>query len=116
MTHRVLIVEDDPLLQNGMALLFSGEGHEVLTAGTIRRGLERLTEGPTLVLLDLNLPDGLGTTILRRIRQEKLPMLVAVLSATTDEAFACFSEGPAARSNVQEAGGVGAGFAVGWLR
>jgi CheY-like chemotaxis protein len=35
----------------------------------------------------MNLPDGLGTYILRRIRDERRPIRAAVLSGTSDESL-----------------------------
>jgi DNA-binding NarL/FixJ family response regulator len=39
------------------------------------------------VLLDLNLPDGLGTAVLAQIRGEHLSVKVAVISGTSDDAL-----------------------------
>ena len=36
------------------------------------------------VILDLNLPDGLGTELLRQIRDENLPIKVAVTTGVAD--------------------------------
>ena len=36
------------------------------------------------VILDLNLPDGSGTELLRKIRDENLPIKVAVTTGRTD--------------------------------
>ncbi len=36
------------------------------------------------VILDLNLPDGLGTELLRHIRDENLPIKVAVTTGVAD--------------------------------
>lgn len=87
MKHLVLIVDDDPALRTGMARLVEAYGHEATTAATVREGIERLGSGPTHVLLDMNLPDGHGTAILRHVRTAKLPVKVAVLSGTTDAAL-----------------------------
>jgi DNA-binding response OmpR family regulator len=40
---------------------------------------------PTHVLLDLNLPDGPGTVILRRIREQGLLVRVAIVTGTDDQ-------------------------------
>jgi DNA-binding NarL/FixJ family response regulator len=41
-------------------------------------------DGQTCAILDLNLPDGLGTVILERIREEERPIRVAIATGTTD--------------------------------
>ena len=87
MSRVVLVIEDDPMVRKGMAMLIGTYGHAVLTAGTVAEGLQRLAEGPTHALLDMNLPDGFGTTILRHVRAERLPVRVAVLSGSGDAAL-----------------------------
>ena len=61
-------------------------GHRVDSVATVAEGVERL-DGQHCAVLDLNLPDGLGTSILRRIRTERRPIRVAVVTGTTDQAI-----------------------------
>ena len=86
--RRVLIVDDNELLRTGLAKLVGMHGHEAITAATIAAGMEQLgvppAQLPSHLLLDMNLPDGVGTTILRRIRAEHLPIKVAVVSGSGD--------------------------------
>jgi len=64
-TKRVLVVEDDPLIMDLIAILLEREGHEVERAATAEQGLA-IAEGrpPDLVLMDIALPgiDGLAAT------------------------------------------------------
>ena len=53
-------------------------------AATVTEGLDKLASEPSHLILDLNLPDGLGTVILRHVRTKNLPVKVAVLSGTAD--------------------------------
>ena len=85
MKRLVLVVEDDANLRSGMAALIGGYGHEVITAATVAEGLRQLGAGPSHLMLDLNLPDGVGTTILRHVRDGKLPVRVAILSGSGDD-------------------------------
>jgi len=73
---RVLVVDDDSYTRDALHRLLSGRGWEVSLAATVAEGLERLDPAPSCVILDLNLPDGDGESILRT--------RVAVCSATTD--------------------------------
>ena len=65
----ILIVEDDRALSQGIRLGLEGEGRRFIQASTLAQG-ERALEGRTfsLVVLDLNLPDGSGLELLRRLR------------------------------------------------
>jgi DNA-binding response OmpR family regulator len=81
----VLVFDDDPSLRAGLAALVGMQGHGVVTAETVEEGMAKLGTGPSHLLLDLNLPDGHGTAILRHVRANHLPVKVAVLSGTTDD-------------------------------
>ena len=56
------------------------------SAGTLGEGNQKLEalEGHAAVILDLNLPDGNGVEILKRIRAENRPVKVLVATADTD--------------------------------
>ena len=45
---RILLVEDDAVLREGLTELFERDGYEVITAGSLREARERLTEKVTL--------------------------------------------------------------------
>ena len=80
----VLIVDDDRSIRSGLALLVEAHGHVPTTAATVQEGLEKLGANPTHLLLDLNLPDGTGTAVLRHVRAADLPVRVAVVSGSGD--------------------------------
>ncbi len=80
---RILMIEDDKVLAEGVALTLGKEGYEVEWAGTLREGAERLEESNFhLLILDINLPDGNGRDFCRRIKKE---MDVPVLMLTADD-------------------------------
>jgi len=80
----VLIVEDDPLMRKGIVALVQMKGHVPLPAASIAEAMEALQSLPSAVVLDLNLPDGSGIDILRRIRAERLSVKVAIFSGAED--------------------------------
>jgi CheY-like chemotaxis protein len=77
---RVLLVEDDADTQKIVARLLRSNW-DVVAASTLEQALLRLRDGYSWVLLDLMLPDGDGTVILREIRDHGLNIRVAVLTA-----------------------------------
>ncbi len=82
----VLLVEDDPVLGQAVSMSLEIEGYAVDWARDLRSAEARLAERkPELLVLDLGLPDGSGITLLQKIRREKLPTAVIVLTAQTDE-------------------------------
>lgn len=66
---RILVVEDDPVLQEQLLRLFAREGLEVRGARTSEEARAALAdERPDCVVLDLGLPDDSGLTLLRQLR------------------------------------------------
>lgn len=67
--HRVLIVEDEPSLLESMKYALEVEGYEVYTAGTGREGVDQARNiNPSLILLDIMLPESSGLDVCRQIR------------------------------------------------
>lgn len=67
--HRVLVVEDEPSLVESISYALELEGYDVLTAVTGRDGVEQATIGnPSVVLLDIMLPESSGLDVCRQIR------------------------------------------------
>lgn len=67
--YKLLIVEDDTDLREGLSFSFSGDGYEVTETGTKREGLKEIEKGfYDIVLLDCNLPDGTGFELCREAR------------------------------------------------
>ena len=75
---KILIVEDDTGLNRGISFALTQEGYETVTAENQKKGLELFNlEKPDAVLLDLNLPDGDGIELCRKIRKEgEVPVLM----------------------------------------
>src|SRR5205807_8634677 len=80
--RHVLIVDDErPVLMTLEALL-KRHGYQVDTASTAAQGLKVLkSKSPTLVLLDLRLPDADGLEMLDRIKNELPAVQVIILTA-----------------------------------
>src|SRR5213082_4311065 len=80
--HRVLIIDDErPVLMTLEALL-KRHGYHVDTAPTASQGLKLIrSKSPTLVLLDLRLPDADGLEMLDRIKTELPQVQVIILTA-----------------------------------
>ncbi|MEU9204657.1 response regulator transcription factor [Streptomyces sp. NPDC048332] len=82
---RVLLIEDDPSVREGVELGLRRRGHDMRTVGTGEAGLAALDEfRPELVLLDLMLPGMNGVQVCRRIREtSQLPIIM--LTARGDD-------------------------------
>jgi DNA-binding response OmpR family regulator len=73
-----LVVEDETSIASFVALYLKNAGYRIQTAGTGREALERVAgEKPSLIVLDLMLPDIDGLEVCRRIRQSSdVPILM----------------------------------------
>jgi DNA-binding NtrC family response regulator len=80
--HRVLIIDDErPVLMTLEALL-KRHGYQVASAPTASHGLKLIkSKPPTLVLLDLQLPDADGLETLDQIKKEVPQTQVIILTA-----------------------------------
>ncbi|MFG3127556.1 response regulator [Streptomyces tendae] len=76
---RVLIIEDDRAVRDGVRLALRRQGHEVAAAATGEDGLEQLRSfRPDAVVLDLMLPGMSGLEVCRRIRaNDQVPIIMA---------------------------------------
>ncbi len=84
---RVLIVEDEEGLLDGLAHNFRYEGYEVLTAKTGPEGLKiALKQKPDVVILDIMLPEKDGFAVLKELRQRHRDIPVLVMTARNFEA------------------------------
>ena len=75
---RVLVVEDDPSSRRALVQLLRLKGFEAAVASTVAEAMRQLAWNPSCILLDLMLPDGNGAAILEYIREQHLPIKVAV--------------------------------------
>jgi DNA-binding response OmpR family regulator len=85
---RVLIVEDDIVLRNGLTDLLGGSGHATESESDGANALKRATEEAfDLVILDLTLPRLDGIEVCRRVRRARpsLPILVLTARGSEDE-------------------------------
>jgi two-component system sensor histidine kinase/response regulator len=85
----LLLVEDEPDTASLVKLIMEGKGYQVLHAATGSEALDKiaLMPPPSLVLLDIQLPDVDGITILETIRAtpdwQNVPVIM--LTAVSDE-------------------------------
>ena len=81
----ILIVEDDRALSQGIRLALDQAGRQFTQCHTLREAEEALAaHPPQLVILDLNLPDGNGLDLLRRLRAAGNTTPVLMLTARSE--------------------------------
>jgi DNA-binding response OmpR family regulator len=84
--HRILVVEDDPKIGDGLRRALVSEGYEVewvVDGSSAARSASQ--EPPDLVVLDLYLPDVDGVDVCQDLREAFPTLPIMILSARTDE-------------------------------
>lgn len=94
----ILLVEDDSLLRNAFRLLLEDAGYEVREAGSAREAFASIAwRTPSLILLDLGLPDRPGLEVARALTHDPDTRHIPVVALTgrvgADEQRACFEAG-----------------------
>src|SRR5262245_14213275 len=81
----ILVIEDDENVRKTTVGLLQGRGLTTLAADSVGEGLRLFTERrPSLVLLDLRLPDGTGFDVLRELQRLAPGTPVVVVSGFGD--------------------------------
>lgn len=85
--EQILIIEDDKGLNQGLCKALKTDSRQVISCGNLQTARQQLyCQTPDLILLDLNLPDGNGLTLLQELREKSEKPLVILLTANdTDE-------------------------------
>jgi CheY-like chemotaxis protein len=69
--ERVLVVDDDPVIQRLLQVNFEMEDYEVVTAGDGAEGLERARDSqPDVILLDVMMPKMDGIAVAKALRAD----------------------------------------------
>lgn len=86
--HRILVIEDEPHIAEGVRLNLELQGYEVALAGDGREGLQLWRDWrPDLIVLDIMLPVMDGLSVLRhiRLRDERQPILILSAKGEADD-------------------------------
>jgi DNA-binding response OmpR family regulator len=83
---RVLIVDDDPLVREGLERLFREEGLQVTLAANGKEALKAIADQrPDALVLDFNMPDMTGHEVCRRVRADPTANAIAILILTGEK-------------------------------
>jgi two-component system, OmpR family, alkaline phosphatase synthesis response regulator PhoP len=82
MSHRLLIIEDEPAMAMGLSDLFTSEGYQVAIEHDGEAGLARALAGPfDLIVLDVMLPGKNGIEVCRSLRAQARREPILMLTA-----------------------------------
>jgi DNA-binding response OmpR family regulator len=82
---RILVIEDERQLARHVVAALNRNGHNAVSQGNGAEGLRvALETTPELIVLDLNLPDLDGLSVLKQLRTASSPSRVLILTARGD--------------------------------
>lgn len=81
----VLIIEDDKLLNEGIAFALKNEGYNILSAYNGEQAIKLLDNSIGLIILDINLPDKSGIDICKYIRKGMNTPIIFLTAKDTEE-------------------------------
>ena len=99
--EQILILEDDIALNQGLCKALKTENRKIVSCETIKAARDQLLcYCPSLILLDINLPDGSGLDFLQELKRNYPTIPVILLTANdTDMDIVKGLELPAAMDN-----------------
>jgi two-component system, OmpR family, KDP operon response regulator KdpE len=91
----VLVIEDEPQMRKFVRIALVAHDYRVIEASSAAEGLQQATAcAPELVLLDLELPDGDGMEVTRRLREwSRVPILVISARGQEDSKVKALDDG-----------------------
>ncbi len=94
----VLVVEDEPAIQELISVTLARSGHSVRTTASAREASEAVAEAlPDLIVLDWMLPDGSGPSFARKMRGDprtrEVPIIMLTARAADDDKVAGLESG-----------------------
>jgi two-component system phosphate regulon response regulator PhoB len=90
MSASILVVEDEPAIQELISVTLTRNGHSVTRTANAAEAYRAVSEAlPDVILLDWMLPDGSGLAIARRLRSEartrEVPIIMLTARAADDD-------------------------------
>ena len=83
----ILVVDDDEQVRKLLQSFVLKQGYKVICASTGKEALEKMEEGPALVLLDMMLPDMFGMKVLEKIVKKNASAGVIVVTGVAEHAL-----------------------------
>lgn len=96
LNRSVLIVEDEELIRSSLAEYLNSEGYNTMQASTVAKALELArNQDFNVAICDVQLPDGDGIELLRRLQNIKPNIFVLIITAyaTVENTISAFKAG-----------------------
>ena len=93
---RLLLIDDEPSVRYSFRSVLEADGLEVVTAATGAEGVAAARrDAPDVIVLDLQLPDGSGLDVFRRLKEidARRPVIFITAHGTTETAIEAMKRG-----------------------
>ncbi len=81
MAYKVLIIDDDTHLREGLAEVLDAEGFSCTEAGNARGGVDSAKkQNPDVVIMDIQLPDSSGFQICQELRRHSKEFVLIMMT------------------------------------
>ncbi len=83
--NKILIVEDDKIINSGIRLYLENQGEYAESVYSINEAETALKNKYCLIILDINLPDGSGLDLCKKIREKSNTPIIFLTANDTEE-------------------------------
>lgn len=92
--YKILVLEDDEMIASGLTYAVGSEGYEPFHAKNVRDALTLVNNVDfDLGILDMQLPDGRGTEVGRRLKENGVPVIYLTVEDDESGIVRAFEEG-----------------------
>lgn len=81
----ILIIEDDIIISNGIKIYLQKQGYRAECAFSIAEAAKAMLSEYSLIILDINLPDGSGLDLCKEIRKKSHTPIIMLTANDTDQ-------------------------------
>lgn len=81
---RILLIEDDDNISGKTAEYLTENGYEVTAVKTYREAMEKKDESYDLALVDINLPDGRGNELIKKLKVKNTRVIITTVKNDED--------------------------------
>ncbi len=85
--NKILVVDDEAMARKLLKDFLEVKGYDVITASDGKEALEKIKEGPDIVLLDIMMPDMIGMEVLDKIKETSPSTVVIMVTALAENAI-----------------------------
>lgn len=92
--YNILILEDDVMIASGLMYAIESEGYRACLAKNIKEAFKLISESQfDLGILDMQLPDGRGLDVGRKLKEEGVPIIFLTVEDDESDIVNAFEEG-----------------------